>query len=458
MTSGPPDSDWAVLVTPGSGRAASGPPSMRRMVGPLALAGLLIAIVVAIAGGLVSQRVAGQQAVHAAAELTDDLAVSVVQPALTNSMPGDPAQARRVLDPLVRNWVTGSGSMVRVKIWTPAGMVLYSDEPRLIGATFTLDSDARSALLQPRTEAGVSDLRLPENQYERGEGMLLEVYRPVWMPDGKPLLFEAYFKYDTVSERSTELWRGFAGVMLSSLLALMLLLAGLGWLVVLRARQARARQDDLTRRALAASDDERRRIAATLHDGVVQQLVGASLIAAGHAQRAGLDGDQERAADLESVAATVRDGVTGLRSLLVDIYPPSLRAAGLASALRDLARTASGDGGVPRPAEADIDDAVADAAPERDQEAMFRIAQEALRNAVRHAGASRLTLRLAGAEDGRARLDVADDGRGFEVAPQAEGHFGLRLMADAARHGGGSLAIQTAPGAGTAVRYEASMP
>jgi two-component system, NarL family, sensor kinase len=447
-----------VLVTPNAGRAADEPPSMRRMVGPLVLAGLVLALIVAVAGGLVSQRVAEQQAVHAVAELTDDLAVSVVQPALTDTMPADPAQARRVLDPLVRNWANSSGSMVRVKIWTLEGKILYSDEPRLIGQQFTLDSDARSALLHPHTHAGISDLGLPENQYERGDGRLLEVYRPVWTPNGQPLLFETYFKYDTVSQRSTELWRGFAGVMLSSLLALMLLLAGLGWLVVLRARQARARQDDLTRRALAASDDERRRIAATLHDGVVQQLVGASLIAAGHAQRAGLDGDQERAADLESVAATVRDGVTGLRSLLVDIYPPSLRAAGLGSALRDLARTASGDGGVLRPAEADIDDVVADAAPERDQEAMFRIAQEALRNAVRHAGASQVTLRLAGGEDGRARLDVADDGRGFEVAPQAEGHFGLRLMADAARHGGGSLAVQTAPGAGTVVRYEASTP
>jgi two-component system, NarL family, sensor kinase len=447
-----------VLVTPSAGRAADEPPSMRRMVGPLALAGLVLAIIVAIAGGLVSQRVAGQQAVHAAAELTDDLAVSVVQPALTNSMPGDPVQARRVLDPLVRNWVAGSGSMVRVKIWTPTGMVLYSDEPRLIGQTFTLDSDARSLLIRPRTHAGVSNLRLPENQYERGDGKLLEVYRPVWMPDGKPLLFETYFNYDTVSQRSTELWRGFAGVMLSSLLALMLLLAGLGWLVVLRARQARGRQDELTRRALAASDHERRRIAATLHDGVVQQLVGASLMVAGQAQQAAAAGDPRQADDLESAAATVRDGVAGLRSLLVDIYPPSLRAAGLASALRDLARTTSAGSGVPRPAGADIDDAVADAAAERDQEAMFRIAQEALRNAARHAGASRVTLRLAGAEDGRARLDVADDGRGFDAVPQAEGHFGLRLMADAARHGGGSLAIRSAPGAGTVVRYEASMP
>ena len=447
-----------MLVTPNAGRAADEPPSMRRMVGPLALAALVLAIIVAVAGGLVSQRVAEQQAVHAVAELTDDLAVSVVQPALTDTMPADPAQARRVLDPLVRNWVKGSGSMVRVKIWTQDGTILYSDEPRLIGQRFTLDSDARSLLLRPRTQAGISDLRLPENQYERGDGKLLEVYRPVWTPNGQPLLFETYFKYDTVSQRSTQLWLGFAGVMLSSLLALMLLLAGLGWLVVLRARQARARQDELTRRALDASDDERRRIAATLHDGVVQQLVGASFIVAGHAQQAAAGGDPRQAADLESAAATVRDGVSGLRSLLVDIYPPSLRAAGLASALRDLARTASGDGGVLRPAAADIDDAVADAAPERDQEAMFRIAQEALRNAARHAGASRITLRLAGAEDGRARLDVEDDGHGFAAVPQAEGHFGLRLMADAARHGGGALAIRSAPGAGTVVRYEASTP
>lgn len=89
-------------------------------------------------------------------------------------------------------------------------------------------------------------------------------------------------------------------------------------------------------RALAASDEERRRIAATLHDGVVQQLVAASFMAAGQAQHAVSDGDNARADSLRSVAATVRDSVAGLRSLLVDIYPPSLRDAGLASALDDL--------------------------------------------------------------------------------------------------------------------------
>lgn len=330
------------------------------------------------------------------AELTDDLAVSVVQPALTDAMATNPAQARGVLDPLVRHWLGGVGEMVRVKVWTARGTVLYSDYPRLIGQTFPLDNDFRAALLRPRTEADITDLSRPENRYERGEGKLLEVYRPVWTPNGTPLLFETYFRYDTVSQRSQQLWHGFAGVMLSSLLALLLLLGAGGWLLVVRARRAGARNEELLSQALDASDAERRRIAATLHDGVVQQLVAASFTAAGQAKRAaGPGGDLRLAAELDTVASTVRDGIAGLRSLLVDIYPPSLHTAGLASALRDLADTASrGAGQVPDIA-AEVDAGVADSVPEREQEAMFRIAQEAVHNALRHARAGRLSLRLA---------------------------------------------------------------
>jgi signal transduction histidine kinase len=187
-----------------------------------------------------------------------------------------------------------------------AGMVLYSDEPRLIGETFTLEPLARSALLSPRTDADISDLRLPENRFERGDGKLLEVYRPVWTPDGQPLLFETYFRYDVVSQRSHQLWRAFAGIMLSCLVALVILLAGFGWLLLVRARRARAEREQLMSRALAASDSERRRIAATLHDGVVQQLVAASFMAAGQAQHAASGGDLGQADSLQSVAATVR--------------------------------------------------------------------------------------------------------------------------------------------------------
>jgi signal transduction histidine kinase len=211
---------------------------------------------------------------------------------------------------------------------------------------------------------------------------------------------------------------------------------------------------------------------------VVQQLVAASFAAAGQAQRAAADGDDGRAESLQSVAATVRDSVAGLRSLLVDIYPPSLRSAGLASALHDLASGASGhDAAV----SADIDAEVAAATPERQQEVMFRIAQEALRNALRHAEARQVTLVLAAGQDGTAVLEVADDGRGFDArgadargadgrgadgrgadgrgfeggSAADEGHFGLRLMTDAATHGGGQLSLLSSPGAGTRIRYQA---
>jgi signal transduction histidine kinase len=224
-------------------------------------------------------------------------------------------------------------------------------------------------------------------------------------------------------------------------------------MLVARSRRSRAHREALTLRALRASEEERRRIAGTLHDGVVQQLAAASFTVAGTAERAVAAGHRELAADLDAVAATVRDGIAGLRSLLVGIYPPSLHSSGLAVALRDLARTGAGDADVG----ADIDADAADALPEHVQEAAFGVAQEALRNADKHAAARHVTLSLH--RDGDVtRLEIADDGRGFEPRPAFDtagtGHFGLQLMVDAARRGGARLAVASAPGRGSRVRFE----
>jgi two-component system NarL family sensor kinase len=458
-----PSAGWVVLAAPGPAGGPGRPASPRLPVLPVTVAAIVVALVVAVGGLLVSQRIAEQQAVHDVAELTDDLAVSVIQPALTDPMAASPAQARLALDPLVRHWLggegAGEGEMARVKIWTAGGTVLYSDEPRLTGQTFPLNGDSRAALSSPRTEADITDLSRPENRFERGQGQLLEVYRPVWTPDGTPLLFETYFRFDTVGQRSSQIWHGFAGVMLSSLLALLLALSAGGALLAGRARRAAARNEELLRRALDASDAERRRIAATLHDGVVQQLVAASFTAAGQASRAASAGDDPKlAADLDAVAASVRGGIAGLRSLLVDIYPPSLHTAGLAGALHDLAATAARGAGPAPDIETEVDASVAETLPDQEREAMFRITREAIANAVRHSHAGQLTVRLAAA-DGVTALEIADDGDGFDAArlpAGADGHFGLRLMTEAARHGGGWLGLMSAPGAGTRVRYEAA--
>jgi signal transduction histidine kinase len=208
-------------------------------------------------------------------------------------------------------------------------------------------------------------------------------------------------------------------------------------------------------RALEASAEERRRIAASLHDGVVQQLAAASFTAAGHAQQATAAGQPQLAAGLHTVASTVRDSIAGLRSLLVDIYPPSMRTSGLAAALRDLAQTTTGSAAVLTTV---VDTATADALPPAAQETAFRVAQEALRNAVRHSGSRHVTLRLAAVDDDWAMLEVVDDGRGFDAAAvfgrQGRGHFGLQLMADAARRAGAGLAFTTTPGHGTTLHME----
>lgn len=446
------NTSWVELAEADAARTGvRGGVSVKRVVAATTALALIIVVGVSVAGLLVSRRIAARQAVHDVAQLTDTLARSVVQPVVTDAMAADPAVARRVLDPIVRDRVL-TGSLVRVKLWTPRGTVLYSDEPRLVGQTFTLDADARAVFTDPRIEADVTDLRRPENRFELDQGKLIEVYRPVWTPAGEPLLFESYFRYDTVAARSHELWRGFGGIMLSSVAALVLLLIPLAWVVVLRARRAREEREQLMRRALAVSEEERRRIAASLHDGVVQQLAAASFASAGQAERAAAVGDTALAAELQSVAATIRDGIAGLRSLLVDIYPASLHNSGLQPALRDLARSAaSTDAAIM----VEVDGEAAAALSPETQEAAYRVAHEAVRNAVQHGRASHIRICLSRRDGEHIELMIEDDGVGFDPAPAADrpdGHFGLRLMADAARRCGASLAVSSTPGGGTLLR------
>jgi len=414
----------------------------------LGAAAIVVLCLVAIAGSIVSRRTAESQSVHEAAELTDVLGASVVQPVLTDAMANNPAAASAALDGVVRSRVL-SDSVVRVKVWTPQGRIIYSDESRLVGMSFPLDDSALAVLATPQTRAEVSDLRAPENRFERSQGKLLEVYRPVWTPSGAPLLFETYFRYDTVKDRASELWRGFVGIMLSSLGVIFVLLLPLVWTLFAKIRRGQAQREALMQRALDASLEERQRIAATLHDGAVQELAAASFAVAGGAETAASRGDTALAAELRDAAGAVRTSMGGLRSLLVDIYPPALRSAGLPAALRDLVATMAGRG----PAVVlDVDDDAAAALLPDEQEAAFRIAQELLRNVVHHARAEHVSVSLK-RQGASVQLTVADDGAGFDPSQTATGdHFGLRLITDLATAIGADLRVRTAPGHGTTWR------
>jgi len=433
------------------------PVKMRRIFAQVVAAAAVVMVVVAVGGTYASLRIAEQESVTVAAQTTDLLAESVVQPAVDDSLVTGSAVALAKLDKAVRDHVMTRG-VVRVKVWTGAGRILYSDEPRIVGATFELSEDDQEVLKNPTTVAEVSDLARPENVYERGYGRLLEVYRPIWTPSGTPLLLETYLPYDDVATRAGNLWRGFAGITVTCMLLLIVFLLPILWRLLDRVNAAQEQRVALLEHAVNASDDERRRIAATLHDGVVQELAAASFGAAGEAERAAAAGEAGQAVRLRGLAEAVRVSMGGLRSLLVDIYPASLQRAGLVAALTDLAGTVR-----TRDIEVELDLPADDRTglDEAGDRLVYRVAQEALRNAARHAAATRVGLALAVGREA-VTLTLRDDGVGFDpgevLRRPEEGHYGVQVMIDLALQAGATLDVASSPGTGTAWRLTVPRP
>jgi two-component system, NarL family, sensor kinase len=405
-------------------------------------------VVVAVVTAFIARRIGTSQAIDDADRVAALTAGSTLEPALDDGIVTmDPASIER-LDAVVRSQLIG-GSLVRVKLWSGDGTIVYSDESRLIGQRFGLDEDELAVFANGGTDAGLSDLSEPENRYEDSATELLEVYVPVRTPDGTPLLFEAYFRYNGVAEAGRRVWMRFAPVLLGGLLLVTLLQIPSAVTLARRLRRTQRQREALLRAAIESTDAERRRIATDLHDGVVQDLAGVAFslgAAARETDVSGGDGDKLRHASDE-----VRDAVRSLRSLLVEIYPPSLAESGLESALSDLAARVGARG---------IDTAVVvdGSVGELDQDTtrlLYRTAQEGLRNVVAHADASRVDVSLA-RRDGMTVLEVADDGAGIEGddVPAPEGHIGLKGLAGLASTMGASLMIDTTPGRGTTLRLE----
>jgi two-component system, NarL family, sensor kinase len=427
----------------------SAPVSRRRVLTSIVVGAAAVLILVAVSGVLAASRLAQKESVNDAAKNAGLLADTVIQPALRDSLVTGDRTAFEIMDRAVKKHVLNDQTSVRVKIWTPQGKIVYSDEPALVGKKYPLGEEERDVFTHPVTRAEVSDLSRRENKFERGKGPLLEVYRPVWMPNHDPLLFETYAPYDGVKDRSTQLFRGFAGITLSSLLAVIVLMVPIVWRLLGRVRHSQVQREALLERAVEASTDERRRLAGNLHDGVVQELAGASFVVSSAAARAAAIGQDDLAAHLRDAAATVRRGITGMRSLLVDIYPPSLETSGLVVALEDLTSSLEAR---------DIDVALhlepgsVEGLDPEDERLIYRVAHECLLNAMRHALADRVSVTLSADEDATS-LEVADNGIGFDPTEAFDsphdGHFGLRVLVDVAREGGADLLLATAPGHGT---------
>jgi signal transduction histidine kinase len=420
-------------------------------VGKFALTGLAALVLLAFVAVRILQHVGRSEAVRDAKVETRLAGEGIVAPALpAGLLAGTPAAVAQ-LDRLVRRRVLHE-PVVRVKLWNGSGRILYSDDHRLIGATYRLGPDDLRALHTRGVDAEVSDLTKPENRFERPYRKLLEVYLGIRGPHGVPLLYEEYLRYSSVAASANRLWSRFVPALLVSLLALELLQIPFAWSLARRVRRGQQEREALLRRAIEASELERRRIAGNLHDGVVQTLAGVSYSLSAASEHFDRNTSPGAAGMIDRAAADTRQSIRELRTLLVEIYPPALRRAGLVAALSDLlapleARDISTRLDVPPDLEL----------PTEAESVLYRVAQEAIRNVASHAQAQNVRVHAA-RNDGRALLSVEDDGRGFASAP-AEGsgpndHFGLRIMQDLARDAGGRLTVDTVPQAGTRIRLE----
>jgi two-component system sensor histidine kinase UhpB len=199
------------------------------------------------------------------------------------------------------------------------------------------------------------------------------------------------------------------------------------------------------RRALAAQEDERSRIARELHDEIGQALTAAAM----HAERAAHDAPASIQATLEEIAVAVRQSIDDVRRIARRLRPEALDDLGLVNALISLCRRMGEQTGAR--IESDLANKLPSTSPETEL-VIYRVAQESLANAVRHGEASRITLSLTAVDD-HITLLVGDDGRGIDF-PLTADTAGVSGMRERALLIGAQLKIRSHHGAGTEVQLD----
>jgi two-component system NarL family sensor kinase len=206
----------------------------------------------------------------------------------------------------------------------------------------------------------------------------------------------------------------------------------------------------MARQVVQSQEDERAHLARELHDGTSQALVSSKLLVESAA--AALEkGERPPATLLAHALGRLNASLTEIRRISHRLRPALLDTLGLPAALEHLGSEFDGVGTTA------VDVAVEGEArelPEVVKTVLFRIAQEALTNIAKHAGAGRVALRLQFGGDGAVALRISDDGQGFDaeaVHSHPERGLGLRSMRERLAAIGGSLQVESRPGHGTQI-------
>jgi signal transduction histidine kinase len=208
-------------------------------------------------------------------------------------------------------------------------------------------------------------------------------------------------------------------------------------------------EQERLRQSIEASEQERRRWARELHDETLQALAGLR-VGLSSAMRGS---EQDLRGAVEVAVESVTEEIANLRALIVELRPAALDEYGATAAIESLAERTSAREGIPVEARVDLaferGEEPTRHAPELES-TMYRLVQEALTNAVRHAGATRIQIEVT-EHDGSVDVAVSDDGRGFDPAQANSGGFGLMGMRERVELAGGELDIDSGP-SGTTVK------
>jgi len=198
-----------------------------------------------------------------------------------------------------------------------------------------------------------------------------------------------------------------------------------------------------------AAADERNRLARELHDSLTQTLYSLTLQAEAASRELAAGATHQANQQLQTIRRTAQQALGEMRALLFELRPPDLEAEGLVAALQERLEAVEARSGLVAEFIVEGEETF----PQDVETELYRIAQEALNNVLKHAQAHAITLSLHQA-NGTIVLEVADDGQGFGMTSQPRSGMGLRSMEERAAHLGGTLTVRSAPGAGTRVRVE----
>jgi PAS domain S-box-containing protein len=214
-------------------------------------------------------------------------------------------------------------------------------------------------------------------------------------------------------------------------------------------RRTTEQRSALLSRLEQAQEQERRRIAADIHDDSIQ-VMSAVDMRLQILERQVSDAAAEKA--IVEIKDTVQEAIDRLRHLLFELRPPVLDREGLAPALDIYLERMASETGV----RAELQDQIVHEPPPHLRAIAFRIVQEALTNIRKHAGAARVVVGLSGTDDHLA-VRVVDDGVGFDPAAAAypePGHLGLSTMRERAELAGGSFILESVQGRGTTIEFD----